>query len=143
MTKSLLVLFFGIVFCLSGCDFNDVDQRKDTYLAASKTQTVFYFSAQETKKWLDDYPDSVVVDVRTPDEFRSGHLKGAINLDVNDPEFENRVKVLVPEKKYLLYCRSGARTEAAKKVFQRYQISHIAIQKGGILAWMEAGFALE
>lgn len=56
---------------------------------------------------------AVLIDVRTPAEFASGHLEGAINIDVQSPDFDQRVAQLDPSTTYLVYCRSGNRSGAA------------------------------
>lgn len=58
-------------------------------------------------------PDTVVIDVRTPAEFASGHLEGAVNIDVQSPDFAQKVSELDPEGDYFIYCRSGNRSQAA------------------------------
>lgn len=57
--------------------------------------------------------DTVVIDVRTPVEFASGHLDGAINIDVQSPDFEALVSELDPAGSYYVYCRSGNRSAQA------------------------------
>lgn len=56
---------------------------------------------------------ALVVDVRTPTEFAQGHLEGAINIDVQSAEFDQRIAELDPDDDYLVYCRSGSRSAAA------------------------------
>ena len=56
---------------------------------------------------------AVLLDVRTPAEFASGHLEGAINIDVQSPDFDQQVAQLDPSATYLVYCRSGNRSGAA------------------------------
>ncbi|UYN84595.1 MAG: rhodanese-like domain-containing protein [Microcella sp.] len=56
---------------------------------------------------------TVVIDVRTPAEFASGHLEGAVNLDVQSADFEARVAELDPAGSYFVYCRSGNRSGQA------------------------------
>lgn len=56
---------------------------------------------------------AAVIDVRTPEEFRSGHLPQATNIDVSAPDFEDRVGELDPESTYVVYCRSGNRSARA------------------------------
>lgn len=60
---------------------------------------------------LDD--STVMIDVRTPDEFAAGHLDGAVNLDVQSAEFDALVGQLDPEGSYYVYCRSGNRSAQA------------------------------
>lgn len=56
---------------------------------------------------------AVLLDVRTPAEFASGHLEGAINIDVQSPDFNQKVAQLDPSATYLVYCRSGNRSGQA------------------------------
>ncbi|MCK6599511.1 MAG: rhodanese-like domain-containing protein, partial [Bdellovibrionaceae bacterium] len=57
--------------------------------------------------------DSVILDVRTPDEYLSGHIKGAINIDFYASDFQNQLGKLDKEKDYKVYCRSGNRSSKA------------------------------
>ncbi len=56
---------------------------------------------------------TVVVDVRTPDEYASGHLDGAINVDVQSADFDSQISALPKDGAYVVYCRSGSRSSAA------------------------------
>jgi len=58
-------------------------------------------------------PGSVLIDVRTPAEFASGHLEGARNLDVQSSSFAAQLGQLDPNGTYLVYCRSGNRSADA------------------------------
>jgi rhodanese-related sulfurtransferase len=57
-----------------------------------------------------------VIDVRTPEEFRSGHLAAAVNIPLG--ELQQRIAREVPDKAtpVLLYCASGARSAAGKRI---------------------------
>lgn len=57
--------------------------------------------------------DTVVVDVRTAGEYAQGHLKGAVNIDVESADFDNQVKQLPTDGTYLVYCYSGNRAASA------------------------------
>lgn len=54
-----------------------------------------------------------VVDVRTPAEFASGHLQGAINIDVESANFATEIESLDKAGDYLIYCHSGRRAGLA------------------------------
>lgn len=56
---------------------------------------------------------TVLIDVRTPEEFDTGHLVGALNLPVELPAFPDQVAELDPDAEYLVYCRSGRRADLA------------------------------
>lgn len=55
-------------------------------------------------------PGAVILDVRRPGEFQSGHLPGAINLDYLGDEFIDRLDALPDEIPYFVYCRSCRRS---------------------------------
>ncbi|MFM5905117.1 MAG: rhodanese-like domain-containing protein [Micrococcales bacterium] len=50
-----------------------------------------------------------VIDVRTPEEFATGHLEGALNIDFEGGDFETQIQALDHGANYVLYCRSGNR----------------------------------
>ena len=55
-----------------------------------------------------------VIDVRTADEYATGHLQGAINIDVEGSDFATEVGKLDPAGTYVVYCHSGRRAGIAK-----------------------------
>ena len=77
-------------------------------------------------------PGVIVVDVRSEEEFRAGHLQGAINIDVNSPTFEKIIAELDKTSTYAIYCRSGNRsTIASKKMLNAGFTNLINFNKGG------------
>jgi phage shock protein E len=57
--------------------------------------------------------DTVVVDVRTPAEYATGHLEGAVNIDFQSPSFGAEVSGLDSDADYVVYCQSGNRSAQA------------------------------
>ena len=84
-------------------------------------------------------PGTVVLDVRTPAEFAEGHLPGALNLDVQSPDFTAQVAALDPSVPYAVYCRSGNRSQVALDVMARSGVTNAYHLGGGIGAWQQAG----
>ena len=79
----------------------------------------------------------VVLDVRTADEFREGHLAGAINIDVKQSDFLQRAVSLLPKAKTIaVYCRSGRRSANACGQLSGEGYKTVNL-KGGIMAWMD------
>lgn len=68
---------------------------------------------------------AVVIDVRTPGEFDSGHLEGAVNIDVQAPDFEAKISGLETTGRYLVYCRSGNRSKAAIDIMRSLGFSDL------------------
>jgi len=59
---------------------------------------------------------TVVIDVRTPQEFAEGHLDGAVNIDLQSGVFEQQISQLDAAGDYLVYCRSGNRSGQAAQI---------------------------
>jgi rhodanese-related sulfurtransferase len=77
--------------------------------------------------------DSVIVDIRTPDEYAQGHIAGAINIDYKNNSFSERVRSLDQSKTYFVYCRSGHRTGEAIPIMRAAGIAHIVELQGGLM----------
>jgi rhodanese-related sulfurtransferase len=93
-------------------------------------------SPREFKQLLDersDDPDVVVLDIRTPREFKSGHIRGAQLLDYYSSDFVDKLKRLDREKTYLVYCRSGNRSGKSLKIFERLGFRQVYHLETGIV----------
>lgn len=75
----------------------------------------------------------VVVDVRTPEEFRQGHIKGAVNINLNSNVFRDKIETLNRQTTYLVYCRSGRRSKEAVQIMQNLGFTHILLFQGDML----------
>ena len=83
-------------------------------------------------------PNVVVLDVRTADEFKEGHLEGALNIDQTQSDFIDQAKeTLTTDKTIAVYCRSGRRSASAAERLAAEGYKAVNL-KGGILAWKEA-----
>ena len=90
----------------------------------------------EAKQKMEQQPDVMLLDVRTPEEFAEGRLQGAVNMDVQEDSFADKITMLDSSKTYIVYCRSGSRSHAAAKMISKNGFT-VYVLKGGILAWME------
>lgn len=83
-------------------------------------------------------PNVVVLDVRSAEEFKEGHIEGAVNIDQAPDNFIEKAKAALPiDKTIAVYCRSGRRSAnaAGKLAAEGYKCMNL---KGGILAWKGA-----
>lgn len=93
-------------------------------------------------------PGAVVVDVREPAEFDSGHLEGAINIPRGVLEFQvdahpalggaTEPELAVRDRPVVLYCRTGGRSALAAQSLQDMGFKDVRSMAGGITAWQEA-----
>jgi len=84
-----------------------------------------------------------VLDVRTPEEFAKGHIPGAINLDVNSPDFAQKAAKLDKSKTILVNCHAGSRGAIASAELARLGFKTVCNLEGGLAAWEQAGHAAE
>ncbi|MDA0632067.1 rhodanese-like domain-containing protein [Nonomuraea sp. MCN248] len=84
-------------------------------------------------------PDVLVVDVRTPAEFESAHIDGAVNLPLDQVDAHLRRIVADAGGRMLLICQSGARAERARTALDAAGVSDLAVLDGGMNAWIASG----
>lgn len=80
-------------------------------------------------------PDSVVLDVRTPQELQEGEIPGYVMINIMSPDFTSAIDELDKEKTYLVYCRSGMRSAEACAVMESMGFVKLHNLSGGIKAW--------
>ena len=117
--------YLSIVLLLTGCMYIQPNQNSMSDL-----------SQNDWAKALVENPEAVVLDVRTKDEFESGHIPNALNIDLRlGPGFIDKVNALNKNKFYYVYCRSGARSAQAVQVMRDLGFSETYNLIGGILDW--------
>lgn len=81
----------------------------------------------------------VILDVRTPDEVSGGYLKGTtLFINYYDNDFASKVQALDKSKEYVVYCRSGARSNKAAQIMADAGITKVHNLQGGISGWKDA-----
>lgn len=78
--------------------------------------------------------DVQLLDVRTTKEYSEGHIPGAMNIDVNAPDFEEKIKTLDKKENVAIYCRSGRHSKMAanKLTAAGYKVIEL---NTGFLSW--------
>ena len=84
----------------------------------------------------------VILDVRTPGEFMTGHIQDAQNIDFEGGSFESQIESLDKNGTYAVYCRSGNRSGQAVKVMQDAGFKNIYNLDGGVIDWANSGLPL-
>ncbi|MFP5253598.1 MAG: rhodanese-like domain-containing protein [Actinomycetes bacterium] len=123
--RRLLAVLVLVALALTGC--------AGTATTEDAVRTVDAAAAQQL---IDD--GAVVVDVRTPEEFASGHLADARNIDVQADSFRAEVDELDRDATYVLYCRTGARAGAAGELMREMGFTDV-VNAGGFEDLAAAG----
>ncbi len=88
---------------------------------------------------IQQLPDEVILDVRTPEEYAGGHINGARNMDWNAGNFEEAIAGMDKNKPVMVYCLSGGRSAEAAKTLRNAGFKQVYELKGGMMAWRKAG----
>ncbi len=86
-------------------------------------------------------PNPQVVDVRTPEEFASGHLIQAQNVNWMNPDFVANSAKYNKSKPIFVYCKSGGRSHKAAEKLAELGFTNVIEMEGGILKWDAAGLS--
>lgn len=87
------------------------------------------------KKIADSVTDKQIIDVRTPEEFESGHIANAVNINFYDEDFAKKIIKLNKQQHILLYCKAGARSAQAAALLEKKGFTHVYDLEGGIMSW--------
>jgi rhodanese-related sulfurtransferase len=130
MQKKIIVGVVIIMLVIAGIALSR-QNREESSDAQTEIQLV---SATQFKEKLQATPGAVVVDVRTPSEYASGHIPQALNIDFRDPNFAAAVQKLDTTVPYFVYCHSGNRSAQAVAIMKRAGMTNITELRGGISA---------
>ena len=95
--------------------------------------------AAQAAALLNEHPDTVVLDVRTPAEHAEGHIAGAVLIDHDSDGFAEKLAALDKSRTYLVHCKSGRRSADARDILVRAGFPNVVHFAGGFDAWSEAG----
>jgi len=86
-------------------------------------------------------PNAQILDVRTPEEYVSGHIDNAANVNWNGNDFVAKVAALDKTKPVFVYCKSGGRSKQAAAKLEELGFTTIYELQGGMLKWDAAGLS--
>jgi phage shock protein E len=93
----------------------------------------------EAEKLIAETPGLIILDVRTPEEYDHGHIKGAVNLNVLDAAFTAQVAALDQSKPVLLHCQTGGRSvKALTALAGKAKFPKIYHLRAGFKGWKDA-----
>lgn len=120
MKKKLLILLI-----ISISLFNCLPKRHTSITVVSK----------EEKQILIDLDKAQLVDVRSPAEYKAGHIANSQNIDFNSPTFDADIAKLDRDKPVILYCQRGSRSAKCANKLVLAGFKKIYDLKGGFSKW--------
>ena len=121
MNRLTSILTFGITLFLSSCTNS---QPSETNL-----------SATDFSKKIEELVNETIIDVRTPGEFKEGHIENALNINWNDPSFAQQTSKLDKSKPVMVYCLSGGRSASAARKLRKDGFTNVYELNGGMMQW--------
>ena len=123
---SLLIVGISVTSCQSQTKGNSSKQINTT------------IPVDEFDKKLSGTKDVQLVDVRTPEEYQEGHLKNALNYNINGSDFDNQLSKLDKTKPVMVYCLGGGRSAEAAEIMEKKGFIEVYNMQGGIMKWNAA-----
>lgn len=142
LKKLMILVFLGAL--ISGVVLTGVyiKTKINTVKSETQTQIIENITPEETYILIQGNEDNlnfVILDVRTPEEFLGEHIENAVNLDYYSDTFRNDLDKLDKNKTYLIYCRSGSRSEKALNIMKELNFKEVYNVSGGIIKWKSEG----
>ena len=126
MSKSFFILMLSILGFI-GCN-------------AQKGSSI---DSKEAYRLIKADANIAILDVRTAKEFADGHVAGAVNIDVNQADFAQKIDQLDRSKTYIVYCRSGRRSRKAVGIMAAKGFKNLYNVSDGFVGWNKNGLPFE
>ena len=138
MKKLLFFIPVLTVFIASSFISNDQHDHDHDH---ENQGTIKTLKPEEFKKVLEQ-KKYILVDVRSAEEFATGHIKGAVNLDYFRSDFPKKMMEFVEEEAIMVYCQAGGRSERTANKLSQNGFTLVYDLKGGINAYKDAGLEI-
>ncbi len=132
-----LLVVLGVSVLLSGCSSADSNtmQAPAAKTQESKVSAEYHKITQEqAKERMTKNPKAIILDVRTPQEYKDGHIDKAINVPNEDINTTPPKELPDKNAEILVYCRSGHRSKQASDKLVKMGYTNI-YDFGGINTW--------
>ena len=144
-TRYSFITLFSLLFmfCFVVTGIAQPANTPPTQTSAGKTTVIKKLSPKEAYDLVQSKKNTtnfVVLDVRTPEEFESGHVEGAININYNSENFVEELNKLDKTKSYLVYCRTGRRSSDTVSVMTKQGFGELYRIDGDISKWKSENF---
>jgi rhodanese-related sulfurtransferase len=114
-----------------------------SFALPANAQQVTPVTSKEVPEMLKKDKKLVILDVRTPAEFSQGYIKGAINMNVADPDAFERYSKLDKNAKYVVICRTRNRSGVVTNYMVQNGFKTVYQVTDGMVGWNMNGLPLE
>lgn len=103
--------------------------------APSGSDKAEVIDAEAFKAKMAELDNELLLDVRTPEEFKNGYIQGAINVDFKNENFKTEIMKLDNSRPVMVYCAKGGRSGMSTKILEEAGFETIYDLKGGYSDW--------
>jgi thioredoxin len=135
-----ILLSLSVSVAAVACAQNNQNEKTQTHTENSGAQLL---SNTQFQQKLNDLPDEQIIDVRTPEEFSTGYISGAININIYDSDFDQQIEKLDKSRPVMVYCKAGGRSADAAEKFESAGFSSVFDLQGGIMSWTNKSLPVE
>ena len=136
----IILIVAWVVYSVAQPSVSIQPQTTISSTAISGGQQLGYktISVSDANAMIQSSPNLLVVDVRTPQEYAQGHLKGAVNIPLSDLPVQ--IGGLDRNRPILVYCHTGVRSAQAATMLVNAGFTQVYDMEGGLTAWINAGY---
>jgi rhodanese-related sulfurtransferase len=130
------------VICISAPCYAQTAKEPPSAAAKAQVTTIKQLNPKDAYQLIQNNkgnPNFVIIDVRTPEEFESGRIEDAVNMNRHSDTFVDDLNKLDKDKTYLVYCRAGGRSWDAISIMARQGFTDIYRIDGDIVKWKAEG----
>ncbi len=130
--EKIIFCFFVLLLISSGKGFSQ--GQGETFNKINPVEFKELISQQNS--------DIIILDVRTPGEFKEGHIENSVNIDLLGNDFKDNISKLDNSKTYLVYCKLGGRSSKASNILNDLGFRNVYNLNGGITDWIAKGYPI-
>lgn len=138
LVKALLILILPVLFLSVASSEEKVSPKTEEAEETAQEMVLKSVTAKEVQKLLSQEEAPIVIDLRTPDEFKAGHIEGAKLINFKGKDFKEELAKLDPKKSYLFHCLSGGRSTRSLPVWKELGFLKLYHLESGFQGWENA-----
>lgn len=129
-----IIVLTGLVVTVSGYYGYTLWTQTEETIFEDITPSEAYAMIQNTNLFI--------IDVRTSGEYVTGHIAYSVNIDYRSELFREEISKLNKNIAYIVYCKSGVRSEKAMGIMEELGFKEVYNMIGGINQWISKGYPI-
>lgn len=139
--KKITYIIFVCLFIFS-CS-NSTSEKDDLKTIKRKKVQVQHLSASDFKAKLESLDNELLIDVRRDDEIVNGRIPDAIQINISELDFPEKIKGLDKNQPVMVYCAAGGRSKRACAQMQELGFKEIYELDTGFRGWLRENYQIQ